>query len=427
MTLPITLTRTEHAALTRLYLHDGAWTETELTRQLPRFTELLEAELIVQVHTAMGPLTLLGAPGRKAVFDTTEGAISLQHQLDRAFLRLCLKEKGYIPTTPETTRNLNSYAGKMQLTEVMTERGIALAGGTMSGGGISRNGLDNIARQLRSSALAYGFHVHLFTPHPRLAHTHAAHFQQFLTLETRVPGRTETHSSRLLHTQLSPQHDRTGDGPFLSRYHALALYDSPEPGIPIPTVDLLLLNKSERRERFLADLTADRVISYGQLRRHYGLGDHDLDRVPYVETILRPVHMRKALEVKTRFFLGQKKLQSMSDHSLMHLAGTGEMRRILGVRTGDSWVVNARHAHASEEPDAVFRSPHGEIAVEFDLGSYTMNTIQKKLEAFHDRGYLETVWGVTSLTRQRRLRDNIGDQLKRDVLLADWWSDLPHP
>ncbi|THF69841.1 hypothetical protein E7T06_10075 [Deinococcus sp. Arct2-2] len=424
---PITLTPAEHAALTRQYLNDGAWTDSELKQHLTRPAELLKAEFLVQMHTVMGTLTLLGSAGRKAVFETTEGAVSLQRQLDNAYLRLCLKEKGYVATTPETTRNLNLYAGRMRLVEVMTERGVALAGGTMSSGGITPNGLDNMAVRLRSSALAYGFHVHVFTPQPKLGQAKAAQFRQFLTLETRVPGHAQAQGSRLLLTQLDAQQDRTGDGPFLSRYHALALYDSPDPGLPIPTVDLLLLDKSERRERFFADLAADRVISYGQLRRHYGLDEHDLDRVPYVETVLQPTHMRKALEVKTRFFLGQKSLQSMSDHSLMHFAGTGEMRRILGVRTGDHWRVNPRHVRASEEPDAVFRSPHGEVAVEFDTGTYTMTTIQKKLGAFSDRAFLETVWGVTSINRQRHLREEIGSQLKRDILLADWWSDLPRP
>jgi hypothetical protein len=201
MTLPIELTPTEHAALTRLYIEDGAWTETELTQHLTRPAELLDAELIVQVHTVMGPVTLLGAPGRKAVFETTERAVSLQRQLYNAYLRLCLKEKGYVPTTPETTRNLKTYAGRMRLTEVMTERGPALAAGTMSSGGMTPNGLHNMAVRLRSSALAYGFHVFVFTPQPKVGHAKAAQFRLFLTLETRVPGRTEAHGSRLLLTR----------------------------------------------------------------------------------------------------------------------------------------------------------------------------------------------------------------------------------
>ncbi|WP_019012315.1 hypothetical protein [Deinococcus aquatilis] len=226
------LTPTEHAALIRLYMQDGTWTETELTQHLTRPAKFLAAEYVVQVYTMMGTLTLLGGPGRKAVFETTEGAVSLQRQLDRAYLRHCLAEKGYVATTPETTRNLNTYVGQMRLLEVMTERGVALAGGTMSSGGMTPNGLNNIGVHLRSSALAYGFHVHLFTPQPRLAHAKAARFSQFLTLETRVPGCAPAEGSRLLFTQVDAQQDRIGNGPSLSRYHALALYDSPSSIIP---------------------------------------------------------------------------------------------------------------------------------------------------------------------------------------------------
>ncbi|WP_019012314.1 helix-turn-helix domain-containing protein [Deinococcus aquatilis] len=139
------------------------------------------------------------------------------------------------------------------------------------------------------------------------------------------------------------------------------------------------------------------------------------------------MHMRKALEVKTRFYLGQKSFQFKADHDLMHYGGTGEMRRLLEVKTGDRWVVNPRHSRVTEEPDAVFRSPYGDVAIEFDADTYTLGTIRKKLDAFSDRAFIETVWGVTSPTRQRNLREDIGPRLKRDILLTDWWSDQPAP
>lgn len=70
----------------------------------------------------------------------------------------------------------------------------------------------------------------------------------------------------------------------------------------------------------------------------------------------------------------------------------------------------------------IFRSDGRELAVEFDNGTYLRRVIDRKLGAFQDRGFDEVIWGVSNPLRQRNLTREIGSQLKREILLAEWWK-----
>jgi hypothetical protein len=126
------------------------------------------------------------------------------------------------------------------------------------------------------------------------------------------------------------------------------------------------------------------------------------------------------LEVGTRFFLASARMRHMKDPYLAHHAGLAEMRQQLGVMPDKKiWQLEPRSRLSYEQPDALWHSPYGTVAIEYDTGSYSSLTIQKKREAFRDRGFSATVWGVPSVKRQQRLTQAFG----QEVLLAKWFDN----
>ncbi len=51
-----------------------------------------------------------------------------------------------------------------------------------------------------------------------------------------------------------------------------------------------------------------------------------------------------------------------------------------------------------------------------------MSVVGKKLSTFQDRGFVETISGVSNPLRKRDLTREIGDQLHCEILLAEWWK-----
>jgi len=187
----LALTDDEKRTLRELYEYDGAWTDKELKAKCPRSAEILKAGVLLPVYTVIGTLYMLSLTGRRLVLrDASSTHIAPQRNLDRAYIRLCMDDYGYEDTDESTTRGLDRFIGKMELFEKVTLHGVALVGGTMSGGGFSRTSIERIITRLKSSALAYNFRVILFTPSPTrgrgLAQTHSS----ILTVLHHLPGGT---------------------------------------------------------------------------------------------------------------------------------------------------------------------------------------------------------------------------------------------
>lgn len=421
----LALTDTEKQTLRQLIQYDGAWTDKELKAKCPRHAEILKAGVLLPVHTVIGTLYMLSLTGRSVLHrGASTTLIAPQRNLDRAYIRLCMDDYGYEDTDERTTRGLDRFTGKMDLFEMITPQGIALVGGTMSGGGISRNTIERIVTRLKSSALAHNFRVILFTPSPTrgraLAETHASVF----TLLHHLPGGT---GQRVRLTTFASRSDEAYAGPFLTPFvEDLVVRKHPD-HFPEQTRELLKLRRADRLERFKSDLAVDRVISAEQLHRHYHLKPEDLNGVRFVEAIMHPVYSRVSLEIKTRFYLSSAALQYQDDNVLGHYAGVGEMRRVMGIRADDSYKLDTRRRLARDTPDAIFNSDYGPVALEYDTGAYKLRTVQSKLESFVQQGYLQTIWGTANRRRVAKIERIMQDEpgAKGQVILSEWWRELP--
>jgi hypothetical protein len=80
--------------------------------------------------------------------------------------------------------------------------------------------------------------------------------------------------------------------------------------------------------------------------------------------------------------------------ALRHLAGVAELRLRLGVPPDpEAWRVSRKRLHPVEEPDAVWFTPEGPVAVEYDAGGYSRARVRAKGEAFARR-FVGQVWGA---------------------------------
>jgi hypothetical protein len=178
------------------------------------------------------------------------------------------------------------------------------------------------------------------------------------------------------------------------------------------------LDRGERLERARQALATDTVLSAAQLLRYYGLRATELHGWAHVHALQHPVHSRYGLDVAMSLYLASPRLQYAHDNVLAHRAGLAELRHQLGAPANpDVWEVEPKSNLSYEQPDAIWTTDQGEIAVEFDTGSYAMRVVENKRETFTDRGFIRTVWGVTSHTRQQRLSGLFGE----DVLLSQWF------
>ncbi|MDM7324926.1 MAG: hypothetical protein P3W93_008120 [Thermus sp.] len=157
-------------------------------------------------------------------------------------------------------------------------------------------------------------------------------------------------------------------------------------------------------------LEVDGVWSWGQVER-WGLEVPPEAQV--VEGYLGLTHYSKPQAVR---FVVWPRLASLPLTTLRHMAGVGEMRLLLGVDPRD-WRVYHRQVHPLEEPDAVWFTPNGPVAVEYDAGGYSRHRVRSKGEAFRVR-YVGQVWGAPVEERVKTLGALLPPGTR--VLLAPW-------
>lgn len=391
----------------RALLGDGAWTPDEAYKVLgkARTVTLIKEDYLGLTHTSMGYLILLMARGRVAACGTADKPRSFARCMDMAYQRFALQRLGWQVITdprqqPETARD--------DLIPVRTpERVVMLTAQFGAGRGCSVEKMQNLVADWRSEALSRGLQVVVLTPNTRRGRKIQEREQAWLQLVHCEPLKQE--GGRVLYSDDSD--------PCGSEFPIAVITGT---SLPDLTVEILSLPREERIQRARQALATDTVISSQQLQRHYGLKLGDMLGVPYVPALLHPVHGRYGLEVKTLFLLNSKRMQNMHVHRLAHAAGLAEMRQHLGVAPEpDLWHREPRSHLSYEQPDAIWHSSNGDVAVEYDTGSYSTNTIQKKRGTFTDRGFAATIWGVPSVKRQQRLQQQFGQQ----VLLADWFND----
>lgn len=135
-------------------------------------------------------------------------------------------------------------------------------------------------------------------------------------------------------------------------------------------------------------LAADEAITLNQARRWLG------------EPLPKPERVLHVYGLRVPVFVGPKLLRA-DDGMIMHAAMVGEMRRSLGVLPGQWVLTTAAIADTTGlEPDALWVSSQGRIAVEFDAGRYPRERVAKKLRHYSQR-YAGQIWGVLSPQRVR--------------------------
>jgi len=162
----------------------------------------------------------------------------------------------------------------------------------------------------------------------------------------------------------------------------------------------------------LASLSVDGAWSEGQVRR-YGLAVPK--KAVRVEGYLPLTAYSR--EVRAVFYV-LPELASLSLSALRHLAGVAEMRIRLGLPPDPSvWKASFARFHRVEEPDAVWFTPSGPVAVEYDAGHYSRRLLMEKHRAFALR-YVGQVWGAPVPKRAQTLERLLGGNVR--VIVAPW-------
>ncbi|GAA3998969.1 hypothetical protein GCM10022631_07220 [Deinococcus rubellus] len=426
-TVPIT--DPEKNALERLNYDDGAWTHAEATAVFgERLQYALDHRLLGAFDTLMGTMYVILGHGRFTIINASGDATSVQSQITKAYLRLSIAQLGWrVILDDEPSRKLTQFdwSQKRKMLHVKTEFGECLVTGHMRGGGYSRQALEWLTKRFKSTALSRNFYVVVLTPSPNKGRMYAKKQASFLKLITVLPRSTisDQLSTRI---KVMPPRDWGGREPDDRPYLAGTgwLKDPRYQNVPDLTKQTLTLSRTDRIDAAWRALECDAAMSSAQLERHFGLEIADLEGVRYVETIVRSSKDMSANEVKTVFLTASRQIANGDDTALAHRCGTAEIRYMLGVDSDPArWQAEVRGRLSYENPDAVYvPESGGEIAVEFDAGSYGPRVIDRKLRTFKERGFQETIWAVTTDVRQRNLTKKIGDQLKRDVMLVNWWE-----
>ncbi len=417
------LSTSEIHLLDQLYRFDGAWTMEEGLKAFGErtLTQLLQVGALGITPTSMGEMLLLLAHGRIMAYGVSGGAISLETQINRAYLRLSLtKLNCHMPQQGDATRHLQQHDASKQFREIVTPYGHALVAAKLTGDGYSSKHMLRVARRLRSSALAENFFVIILTPNQRKGQAYAAQHGAFFKVVCVLPQFKTPALSRPL-TKVIPQ-SPTPPGPHLSGEAWKA--DPQCLALPRIIQSVLQCPRDERIEQAMLSLECDGVMSAAQLKSFYALTPADLHGLYRRETLLRTTPSQRTSETRVEFITLSKRVSRLDDHRLAHRCGTGRMRHLMDIAPNtERWKAEHRGTLRYEEPDAVIFEQEGqERAIEFDNGTYSMSVVGKKLSAFQDRGFAETVWGVSNPLRKRSMTREIGDQLRREILLAEWWK-----
>jgi hypothetical protein len=165
-------------------------------------------------------------------------------------------------------------------------------------------------------------------------------------------------------------------------------------------------------------LKVDRAIGLGAVAFHYGLGLGELKGLPVqIRHLKIGLHQQSRRDVYP--VVTDLESQNLSPTQLRHLAGTAASRLILGAALEDWENLGARVGDGTK-PDALWRSPQGTLAVEFDCGSYNPEQVALKLERFK-RFHGGQVWTTSAPHRQSCLNQRMAAVSNAKAILVDWF------
>ncbi len=396
----------------------GAWTPTEATAHLGRYERFIDAGWLTELPTDMGPVVLLRHAGNVLAFGVHATTVSPSKAIDLLYLRLCLDDLGWTLLRPAHRGRASDVDRLERYHLVQTDEGEAYVLARLTAGGYSTSGMKRTVEGLYGQLLFERRKVVLLTPSGVRGRSFEERNEALFRIVQQRP-RTTKQGGRRLHGGTA-MGERWGvpvdsQGPLIAP-GVPGAHD--RLGLPDLTRDILSRVRQERVQLAHEALACDLVLSGEQLGRHYGLGPQDLHGVPFVEDLVLPIYNNPNSEQHTRFYLARKTLANHDANHLAHLAGTAEIRHQLGVKAG-AWTAEFRGALVAEIPDAEWTQPDGEvIAVEYDSGAYSMDTVLRKVRSFRKREYQDIVWGTPSKTRVNRLRRDAN----LDALTTRWFD-----
>lgn len=156
----------------------------------------------------------------------------------------------------------------------------------------------------------------------------------------------------------------------------------------------------EVAQQLRRDLRVDRVATLKQVKTYYQLGLSQLEAAGFL-VFERSVGVTRHSKVKPcSFVTDNETVLDLGENTLRHLAGVTEIRHRLGAEP-EAWRSAADASHALLRPDALWRTPEGVIAIEFDAGSYDPGQLRSKVDAFSS--FAGQVWGAASKARAAHL------------------------
>jgi len=179
----------------------------------------------------------------------------------------------------------------------------------------------------------------------------------------------------------------------------------------------LIRNTLLRQKTFRDSVACDLAVSEATVLRH--LGSVVLEPSMRRQTLtLMPEHARKFYVDVTYFYPARSRgLEWLRLTPLMHLLGTAAMRHLLQAQAKD-WRTTAHAAGGRYKPDALWTTPAGVVAIEFDTGRYRREVRLSKMAAF-EQAYPRIIWGTSSPARAQWMRRAYP---KLEVLDVDFWT-----
>jgi len=172
------------------------------------------------------------------------------------------------------------------------------------------------------------------------------------------------------------------------------------------------------------DLELDHVVTAWQVRRWYKQSIAELEERGFLLERHAIKLTRSTHRVRdVAFVMLDEKFRTHSHVSLYHLAGTAEIRYVLGagyVFGGEQeWSSSAWRESATMVPDGLWEQPDGtRIAIEFDATHYSNPRVLEKAERFAE--FDGQVWGAPTETRVAALKKLVsGVDPRAQVVLAN--------
>ena len=168
-------------------------------------------------------------------------------------------------------------------------------------------------------------------------------------------------------------------------------------------------------------LATDHVLSVGQLRRHHGMSEEEAWSLGARAFAVSLSKTQSSNRYGLYRFVARKGKRVPDDGgTVRHLTGAAELRYLLGA-PHDAWVSDAGKQRVKSKPDAIWTTPEGVVAIEYDSGCYDPERIVTKLTSFK-AGYASQIWGTPSKDRIntiKKLARNIAPGL--EVHYAPWF------